>query len=471
LPRRALQASAGGRAGPRRGVMSRQVVALTGCTRGMGRALLESFVQRGFKVAGCGTNEERLEELRKAHQGCRFSRVDVRSEESVAAWLKDVADAWGPVDVLVCNAAVFPECRKFEDIPEKDWAETCDVNICGVARVLRHAVQRLRSPGATVVLLSSRYGRTVTRELGCYSATKWAIESMAKTLALEQRDRGIAAVSLDPGIVDTDMFRTSNPSGHACGEISPADFAEKAVPLILSVGMADTGRNLTTPGSPPAYFHTGVAYKDRPAWANGFSPFVLAREDEGVAAAKRRRTEGASAAQESARPHGAGAADNAAEPLRYFISGVMLGSRPRLDEQCANMVPQDFREKIAQIIRQADPTAVVVEPLDVVKRRAEGFGMTLGQLSQHTEMVRESFEEVVELAAECDVVVSNLPEASMGSAVELWEARRAGRHVLTISPLKDNWLLRSTSHHNFADLEEFERGLKEHLPKRTAAPK
>mmetsp|Transcript_11447 Transcript_11447/g.29580 ORF Transcript_11447/g.29580 Transcript_11447/m.29580 type:complete len:447 (+) Transcript_11447:53-1393(+) len=442
-----------------------KVVVVTGCTRGIGRSLFEWFAANGHRVAGCGSNAVLVEALQTSHPRSTVAAVDVREEASVAAWLRGVHEMFGHIDLLVCCAGILPAAGNLWEIKADSWAEGCEVNIQGLARVLRHSVPKLSTPGACAVLLSSRYGRSVTRGQGCYSATKWSTEAMAKTLALELRDKGIAVVSLDPGIVDTDMLKQSNPNGAACGEQDVKEFAADAGPFMLSLTMADTGRNLTASGSPASYFTTGVAYKDRPDWANGFGKFVRAcddtREDEGgsASAPKRPRVADAHALADAKVGIGDG------KSLRYFISGVMLGSRRQLNDASVDLHPQDYRERMTQIILKTDPRAEVVDPLQVVKSRAASMDKTIEELSRETGLVRQAFEEVVDLAARCDVVVSNLPEASMGSAIEIWEARNAGKLVLTISPLQDNWLLRSVTHHNFVDLDDFERNLHIHLPK------
>jgi hypothetical protein len=63
------------------------------------------------------------------------------------------------------------------------------------------------------------------------------------------------------------------------------------------------------------------------------------------------------------------------------------------------------------------------------------------------------------LCAEVDVLIAYVPEASMGTAIEMWEAHRHGRTVVTISPLKHNWAVRFLSHELYPDLDEFERAL------------
>lgn len=257
-----------------------KVVALTGCTRGIGKALLEWFSAQDMRVAGCGTSESELKEIQRDFPFSKVCRVDVCDESAVSAWASQVVADLGPIDLLVCNAGVLPKPQPLWEIPADDWQQACNVNVLGTARVLRHMVPRLRVPGAIVVLVSSRYGRSVVKGQGAYAATKWATEALAKTLALELEERGVTVVSLDPGVVNTDMLRSCGADPVWCNEQqSAAEFAAQAGPLLVSLGLADTGRNLTCPGSPEHYFQTGLPYKDRPAWANGFGPFIPARED------------------------------------------------------------------------------------------------------------------------------------------------------------------------------------------------
>merc|ERR1712019_23905 len=111
---------------------------------------------------------------------------------------------------------------------------------------------------------------------------------------------------------------------------------------------------------------------------------------------------------------------------KYFISGVMGGSKKKLDS-ASDLVSQDYRTQISRIISSVDSDAYVVDPLETVKASAVRQGVTFEDLMSPTSdnsLVREAFEGVVALASQCDVIISNLPEASMGSAVELWEAKK-----------------------------------------------
>lgn len=150
------------------------------------------------------------------------------------------------------------------------------------------------------------------------------------------------------------------------------------------------------------------------------------------------------------------------EPPRHpqvFISGAMQGS----SQQTAgveDLGPQNYRSHIRGIIEVVLPGATIVDPLVVfTSEMLPTAGLSEKEVFADDAAVTRVFGEVVKMAADSDVVISNLPVASMGSAVELWEARKHGRVVITISPMRDNWLIRSTSDHNFETMEAFERGL------------
>ena len=121
---------------------------------------------------------------------------------------------------------------------------------------------------------------------------------------------------------------------------------------------------------------------------------------------------------------------------RYFLSGVMQGRKADGDG-VAGTVPQDYRGIMRDAIETADPAATVIEPWDLVGElcaRIYPEGTPQDEMFRDDAHVREAFECCVEAAAAADVVVSYLPEASMGSAVEIYAARAAGKTILAVAP-------------------------------------
>jgi NAD(P)-dependent dehydrogenase (short-subunit alcohol dehydrogenase family) len=222
-------------------------IALTGVSRGLGRAMCEGFIAAGHTVVGCARSAEAVAALRKRFgPPHRFDAVDVSSDEEVRAWAAAVL-ADGPPDILINNAATINPNARLWDVPAEEFSRVIDVNIKGVANVLRHFVPAMvaRRKGV-IVNFSSYWGRSVAPDVAPYCATKWAIEGLTAALA-EELPSGMAAVPLNPGVIDTDMLRIC--FGDSAGNyLGPNQWAEQAVPFILSLGPKHNGQQLTVPG-------------------------------------------------------------------------------------------------------------------------------------------------------------------------------------------------------------------------------
>jgi NAD(P)-dependent dehydrogenase (short-subunit alcohol dehydrogenase family) len=97
-----------------------------------------------------------------------------------------------------------------------------------------------------VVNFSSGWGRSTDAEVAPYCATKWAIEGLTRALA-QELPAGMAAVPLNPGIINTEMLRNCF-GGSASSYPSPEEWAKRAVPFLLSLGGQHNGQPLTAPG-------------------------------------------------------------------------------------------------------------------------------------------------------------------------------------------------------------------------------
>ena len=125
---------------------------------------------------------------------------------------------------------------------------------------------------------------------------------------------------------------------------------------------------------------------------------------------------------------------------RVFIAGIMQGSR-RANE----MTAQDYRQQIGAWLMAHVPGVEVVDP----------FELHPDSVGYSDEDARRTLIDLARLAGQTDAVVAFVPEASMGTALEMWEAYHQGRIVITISPLVHNWVVKSLSTRILADLAEF----------------
>jgi NAD(P)-dependent dehydrogenase (short-subunit alcohol dehydrogenase family) len=226
---------------------SPRCIVLTGVTRGLGRAMAEEFIDRGHTVLGCGRSEKDLGELRRRFGSPHdFATIDVTSAEQVQSWAERLLPAFGAPDLLINNAAIINANAPLWQVPADEFDRLIDINIKGVANVLRSFVPAMIARGRGVMVnFSSGWGRSTSPEVGPYCASKFAIEGLTQALAQELPDR-MAAIPLNPGIIDTEMLRSCF-GAEAAQYPSASEWAKRAVPFILQLGRADNGNSLSVP--------------------------------------------------------------------------------------------------------------------------------------------------------------------------------------------------------------------------------
>ena len=226
---------------------NKKTILITGVSRGLGRAMTEEFIRLGHTVIGCGRSEKAIAELTMQFPAPNdFAVVDVASDEQVAAWAKRILSSHGAPDLLLNNAALINRNAPLWEIPPKEFSDVIDVNVKGVVNVIRHFVPAMVERRAGIIVnFSSGWGRSADAEVAPYCATKWAIEGLTNSLS-QELPSGMAAVPLNPGIIDTDMLRSCF-GGSSSIYPAPSLWARAAVPFLLKINAADNGRQLTAP--------------------------------------------------------------------------------------------------------------------------------------------------------------------------------------------------------------------------------
>jgi len=224
-----------------------KIIVITGVSQGLGRAMTEEFVRRGHTVLGCARSEKTIEELRQAFGAPHdFYAVDVSSDEAVKSWASICLRTHGAPDLVLNNAGIINKNAPLWEVPVRDFSEVVDVNLKGSANVIRHfAPAMVKRRAGVIVNFSSGWGRSTDAEVAPYCATKWAIEGLTQALA-QELPSGMAAVALNPGIIDTGMLRSC--FGRSAGSYpAPEEWAKIAVPYLLSLGPEENGKPLTVP--------------------------------------------------------------------------------------------------------------------------------------------------------------------------------------------------------------------------------
>ena len=222
-------------------------IVITGVTRGLGRALAEWYIAHGHTVIGCGRSAEILN-LRFTHAAPHdFTALDVTEESRVALWAEKVLAGPGVPDVLINNAGLMNHPAPLWQVPAAEFNKVIDVNLKGVANVLRHFVPAMVAQKQGVIVnLSSGWGRSTSPEVAPYCASKHAIEGLTKSLA-QELPAGMAAVPLNPGVIDTAMLRQCW-ADSAASYPKAEEWAEVAAPFILTLGPKDNGQSVSVPG-------------------------------------------------------------------------------------------------------------------------------------------------------------------------------------------------------------------------------
>ena len=224
-----------------------KVVVISGVTQGLGRAMVAEFAIRGIGVLGCGRSAFQIgvlsAELGDPHD---FEVVDVVSDEAVGRWAEGLLERYGPPDILLNNAALMNESAPLWEVPAAEMSTLLAVNLGGTVNLIRHFVPAMISRGrGMVVNFSSGYGRATAPLVAPYCATKWGVEGLTRALAAELPP-GLAAVALNPGIINTEMLHTCW-GERADAYPDAAVWAQVAVPFILGLGRQDNGRTCTVP--------------------------------------------------------------------------------------------------------------------------------------------------------------------------------------------------------------------------------
>jgi NAD(P)-dependent dehydrogenase (short-subunit alcohol dehydrogenase family) len=222
-----------------------KLIVLTGATRGLGRALVPPFAMAGHTVVGCGRSQTQIDELAGLFPSPhRFDAIDVTDAGAVSGWAQEVLRSHGPPDLLVNNAAVMNTPAVLWEVPADEFDRLIDVNVKGVANVIRAFVPAMVAKKSGVIVnLSSGWGRSTSPEVAPYCASKFAVEGLTKALA-QELPSGMAAVPLNPGVIDTDMLRQAWSDG-ASAYPKAEQWATRAAPFLLKLSAADNGKSLS----------------------------------------------------------------------------------------------------------------------------------------------------------------------------------------------------------------------------------
>ena len=228
---------------------------VTGGTRGLGRALVHAFAQRGFRVYTTARSVEALAALARETESARFDVVPLEADmarvEDNARVARRIADDDRRVDVLVHNAALLGPRTELAAHPPNVFQQVMRVNVFGPFDLTRQLLPLLRR-GAAIEFVSSGVTERPRTRWGVYQVSKIALEGMAGIWAKELADGGIRVFVVDPGPMRTYMRAQAYPQEDPATLAPPEERTEAFVWLAERADISLTGRRFAAPGfSPP----------------------------------------------------------------------------------------------------------------------------------------------------------------------------------------------------------------------------
>ncbi|HVX65944.1 MAG TPA: oxidoreductase [Bryobacteraceae bacterium] len=185
--------------------MASKVWFITGCSTGFGRELARHTLELGYPTVVTARNTAQVKDIVAGHESDALTlELDVTEPRQIAAAAKAAEEKFGRIDVLVNNAGIG-YFGSFEESDLKEVRRMFEINVWGLTAMTRAVLPGMRKRrSGTIVNISSVGGITAFPAVGFYNATKFAVEGLSESLALEVAPLGIKVLLVEPGPFRTD---------------------------------------------------------------------------------------------------------------------------------------------------------------------------------------------------------------------------------------------------------------------------
>ncbi len=204
---------------------SGRVVVITGACGDIGFAMAQGFAAAGARLALLDRDAAALQARCDTAFGpgsagdVMVLACDVADAAQTAAAVARIIARYGAIHVLINNAATVTAKNKLADLPLADWQQAFDVNVTGAFLMARSVIPCLRAAGGGVVLnIASQLGHVTAPGQAAYSASKAALLSLTRSIAVDHAADGVRAVSLSPGAVMTSRLTSRYGSADAVND-------------------------------------------------------------------------------------------------------------------------------------------------------------------------------------------------------------------------------------------------------------
>jgi len=236
-------------------------VLVTGCSTGIGRAVVEALLLQGHTVWATARRPDTLADL--AERGAHVTALDVTDEASMSAAVAEVEAAHGSVGTLVNNAG-FGEYGAVEEVDMDKVRAMFETNVFGLARMCQLVLPGMRRAGkGRIINIGSMGGRFTFPLGGYYHATKYAVEALTDALRMEVTAFGVDVALVEPGITRSSFVEKSTESD-GMGGAPDSPYAALRASVSRSNAEAYTNRMMSVSAESVAQVVTSAVATDRP---------------------------------------------------------------------------------------------------------------------------------------------------------------------------------------------------------------
>ncbi|WP_410530342.1 SDR family oxidoreductase [Staphylococcus aureus] len=207
-------------------VLTDKIAVVTGAGSGIGEAIATLLHEEGAKVVLAGRNKDKLQNVANqlSQDSVKVVPTDVTKKEEVDELIKMAQQTFGGLDIVI-NSAGQMLSSKITDYQVDEWDSMIDVNIKGTLYTAKAALPTmLEQSSGHLINIASISGFEVTKSSTIYSATKAAVHTITQGLEKELAKTGVKVTSISPGMVDTAITATYNPTDRK--KLEPQDIAE-----------------------------------------------------------------------------------------------------------------------------------------------------------------------------------------------------------------------------------------------------
>ena len=185
-------------------------IIITGATRGIGSSLVDKFYNFGSLVLATGTNEEKLDNLKKKYPNIIIEKFKLNEHDKIEKFIETASEKLDGLDILVNNAGITLDNISLR-LTEENWKKVLDINLTSTFLMCKYTIKKmLKKKYGKIINITSIVGHTGNLGQTNYAASKAGVVAFSKSLALEYAKKNININCVSPGFIRTEMTERIN---------------------------------------------------------------------------------------------------------------------------------------------------------------------------------------------------------------------------------------------------------------------